>query len=121
MKKWLCMVLLVAFFPGFASAQEVKVKSHLEQALEEIAEIQSVAKKSDAEIEGYLKGMYPAVKKAVESGLRKLAWKISKPGENAQWWVIYEHKRYAVASAYLLKADDPPADATILESKERRL
>lgn len=114
MKKWLSLLVLLITFTGLTSLAEAK--SNLETAKEFLTAVENLAtvKEIDAFLSKYLdKSVAEQVK---QSDFRKFAWRISRPGEKAGWWVIFEHKKHAIASAYYMFGD-PPEDATILQTR----
>ncbi len=122
MKKRL-LAFLTAIFVLAGLSSWTEAKSGLEAARDALAMIETA---NVQQIEKFFEGIpFPAqeVKKALDAGLTKLAWKISRPGEKGTWWVIYEHKKHSIASAYLLYAENPPEDAKVIQTlakKERR-
>lgn len=114
--------LVVFVFVGLCSCLEAKPcpeKSFLEKGIEDLVVMDAIGEIADpdlraAAIRQFLDEVKPALEQAIEKGYNKFAWKISKPGKKGIWWIIYEHKRLPVASAYLLKSENPPADTTIL-------
>jgi hypothetical protein len=118
MRKWLFSFFLVSFvLLGLCS--HLEAKSNLDTAKEFVAAVENLptVKEIDAFLAKYLdKDVAEQVK---ESEINKFAWKISKPGDEETWWVIFEHKTLPIARGYKCKGD-PPDDATIILSKGER-
>lgn len=114
MKKRLFAVFL-AISVGLCSQMEAK--TCLEAANEGLAALEAIGKIPNPELRSkarreFLGRIQPAIKAAIKANpeLNKFAWSVG----GGRWWVIYEHKRYALASAYLSQGE-PPQDAKILQ------
>jgi hypothetical protein len=117
MRKWLFFAVCVVISVGSTSV--AKAKSNFETANEFVAAVENLT--SVKEIDAFLsKHLDKSVAEQVKQlPYNKFAWKDSRPGKESTWWVIYESKAHALASAWLCKGD-PPEDATIIEETKRR-